>query len=409
MQRKRIYLFNPDHDLALASGKEHYMAPASARQMAADLALLPAWYAEGEEACVCSSSVGDAAFLDAAQAPFGVSVPLLSERELADVPEATFLPWGWNPALRRRLLTLGVDAARLPSPERLALFRKASHRSLAVSLLPMLRVDSHFCGESVYLSTLDACRRFVESRKVSLLKAPLSGSGKGLNWCWDLFTPHIEGWCARLLTTQGGVVGEPIYNKVEDFAMEFYADGRGGVAFVGYSLFRTGRSGMYEGNTLLSDVAIRKRLSTYVPVETLTLLQARWEELLARTLAPIAYQGYVGVDMMICCFPEEEGEPRFRIHPCVEINLRMNMGVVAHRLYDRYVHPGSSGLFCVSYHATRGEALRAHKRLFSAYPLKMGDGKICSGYMTLTPVSGKSCYRAWMVITTNICETSVAI
>ena len=49
--------------------------------------------------------------------------------------------------------------------------------------------------------------------------------------------------------------------------------------------------------------------------------------------------------MMICRFPENE-KPFFRIHPCVEINLRMNMGVVARFLYDRYVRSDSTGRFC---------------------------------------------------------------
>ena len=65
---------------------------------------------------------------------------------------------------------------------------------------------------------------------------------------------------------QGGVIAEPIYNKVEDFALEFYSDGAGEVTFAGYSLFRTGKSGMYEGNYLLSNEAIRGKLSQYVPV-----------------------------------------------------------------------------------------------------------------------------------------------
>ena len=68
-----------------------------------------------------------------------------------------------------------------------------------------------------------------------------------------------------------------IYNKVEDFAMEFYSDGIGGVTFEGYSLFHTGKSGMYEGNCLLSNEAIRKQLSQYVPLETLTDLVEPFE------------------------------------------------------------------------------------------------------------------------------------
>ena len=43
---KKLYLFNPENDMALASGSPYYMAPASAKKMASDLGTLPAWYAE---------------------------------------------------------------------------------------------------------------------------------------------------------------------------------------------------------------------------------------------------------------------------------------------------------------------------------------------------------------------------
>lgn len=55
MAKKALYIFNPEHDLALASGETNYMAPASARQMALELALLPMWYA-GEEEMVLAPS-----------------------------------------------------------------------------------------------------------------------------------------------------------------------------------------------------------------------------------------------------------------------------------------------------------------------------------------------------------------
>ena len=42
---KEIYLFNPEHDLALAHGAHNYTAPPFARQLRHDLRLLPAWVA----------------------------------------------------------------------------------------------------------------------------------------------------------------------------------------------------------------------------------------------------------------------------------------------------------------------------------------------------------------------------
>ena len=40
-----VYLFNPEHDLALAHGTHNYTAPPFARQLRHDLRLLPAWLA----------------------------------------------------------------------------------------------------------------------------------------------------------------------------------------------------------------------------------------------------------------------------------------------------------------------------------------------------------------------------
>lgn len=40
-----LYVFNPDADMALGNNEENYMAPATIRRMAEDLALLPVWYA----------------------------------------------------------------------------------------------------------------------------------------------------------------------------------------------------------------------------------------------------------------------------------------------------------------------------------------------------------------------------
>lgn len=396
MTKKALYIFNPEHDLALASGETNYMAPASARRMASELALLPMWYAE-EGSGVLAPSAYNLDYLKQMKEVLDIAVHLITEPELASEPNWDIRPWGWDVALRKRLSVLGVDEALLPSVEQLNGLREYSHRSKAVLLLPELRLNEYFCGESYYLKSPEEWKSFVEGRKECLLKAPLSGSGKGLNWCKGIFTPFISGWCTRVAASQGGVVAEPIYNKVDDFAMEFYSDGAGEVGFVGYSLFHTGKSGMYEGNRLLSNEAIRKQLSQYVPSETLTDLENCLKCRLS-VLVGTVYKGYLGVDMMICRFPENE-KPAFRIHPCVEINLRMNMGVIARFLHDRYVRPGSTGRFVIDYHPSEGEALQEHGRMSATYPLEIREGRVYSGYLPLVPVHKRSGYRAWIWVT----------
>ncbi len=396
MTKKALYIFNPEHDLALASGEANYMAPASARRMASELALLPMWYAE-EGSAVLAPSAYNLDYVKKIQELLGLSVDLITEPELAIEPDLDIRPWGWDVALRKRLSVLGVDEVLLPSMGQLNDLREYSHRSKAVALLPELQLNEYFCGESYYLKTPEEWKRFVEGRKECLLKAPLSGSGKGLNWCKGIFTSFISGWCTRVAASQGGVIAEPIYNKVEDFAMEFYSDGAGELTFVGYSLFHTGKSGMYEGNCLLSNEAIRKKLAQYIPLEALMDLENCLKYRLSALVGTV-YKGYLGVDMMICRFPENE-KPVFRIHPCVEINLRMNMGVIARFLHDRYVRPGSTGRFVIDYHPSEGEALQEHERMSATYPLESREGRVYSGYLPLVPVHKRSCYRAWIWVT----------
>ena len=124
-------------------------------------------------------------------------------------------------------------------------------------------------------------------------------------------------------------MAEPIYNKVCDFAMEFCADEEGRVAFAGYSFFETDAFGNYKANLLVSDAEIERRLGAYVSLGTLHGVRSRLLTVLPDWLGG-HYAGYLGVDMMIC----HEGD--YRIHPCVEINLRMNMGVLARLFFDRF-------------------------------------------------------------------------
>ena len=83
----KLYVFNPDTDMALASNEENYMAPASARRMAQDLALLPVWYAQPGSA-VLATSAYNADYLQKMKSMFPLSVQLVTEPELPDYAES---------------------------------------------------------------------------------------------------------------------------------------------------------------------------------------------------------------------------------------------------------------------------------------------------------------------------------
>ena len=85
--------------------------------------------------------------------------------------------------------------------------------------------------------------------------------------------------------------------------------------FLGYSVFHAAENGAYGYNIVES----QERLVQRIDVDH-TLLHALIDYHKIH-LALTAYRGPVGIDML----KTSDGS----IHPCIEINLRMNMGILA--------------------------------------------------------------------------------
>lgn len=382
---KKLYLFNPENDMALAYGGPYYMPPTNACKMANDLAALAMWYAsDGSDVMIPDAC--QAAWMDM-HCPISLQVNAVVD-SLSGYDKV--VPWGWSASLIHRLATKGLDTGICPSSDQMDRIRLLSSRGTAVDVLNGLSLAGCI-GQSERLHSLQMCMDFVAGYPKVLLKAPWSGSGKGIqSFTGEIDTP-MQGWVSRLLRTQGYVVGEPFYDKVVDFAMEFISEG-GEVRFAGYSLFETDVRGIYKENILASDEEIERRLSVYVPVKVLMQVRQELETHLS-TVISTDYEGYLGVDMMICRVPEG-----YVVHPCVEINLRMNMGVVSRLLYDRFVYPGATGRYVVEFYPNPGEALNAHQLIQSRYPLMIEDNRIKQGYLSLTPVFESSAYQAYIVV-----------
>lgn len=393
MIMQEVYLFNPDNDLALANGDENYMPPLSARKMADDLSLLPVWYAS-TGAFIMSKENVDEVWLNNLKNTFSLSFQIIREEEIASFSSTKLFPWGWNATLIKHARLLGFSDEYLPGKERMENIRELSHRSQAAKLLKELTDSSVFCGSSEILTTDKAVREFVERYPRVLLKAPWSGSGKGLRPGKGEYTSHIEGWSRRIIKYQRCVIGEPFMEKVEDFAMEFFCDEIGRVSFVGYSFFETDVRGAYKGNLLASDKNIEAHLAKYVSKSDLLILRKLLEEKLTQ-LFDGKYQGYLGVDMMVCHFSES---PIYRIHPCVEINLRMNMGLFSRLFHDRFVQPHREGHFEVEYFKSPALLLEDHLRKLVELPLVIEKGRILSGYLSLNPIDSETNYRASIVV-----------
>ncbi|HBB07577.1 MAG TPA: hypothetical protein DCZ73_07435, partial [Bacteroides sp.] len=99
-----LYLFNPDNDLALGNNSPYYQPPASARQMAADLAVLPAWVAPCGESMVAVSGKESAEVWTRGRGP-APSIRWVTLDEGVASCHA-IRPWGWNAALVQALKRL---------------------------------------------------------------------------------------------------------------------------------------------------------------------------------------------------------------------------------------------------------------------------------------------------------------
>lgn len=295
-------LFNPWNDLALASNDPHYTPPASAIQMAEDLA--------------------DLSFL------------------WADLSDIRILPWGWSPLLVSLLREAGVADENLPTVTQMAEYRAFASRQTAVRLLRNLKEmwldawrEGWMIGESCWCRAEQEVRSVHLAYGASMLKAPWSGSGRGVHPTTVRLSDKDVAWIRRTLHRQGGVEVEPLYyNKVLDFAMEFWAEA-GRVRYEGLSLFTTTAGGVYSGNLVASEQEKQRRLAQYIPLNRLLTLRERLLKLLGRAHIPSWYTGPFGIDMMVVArTPSSIDSCSYSIHPLVEINFRMTMGWLALQL-----------------------------------------------------------------------------
>lgn len=338
-----LHIFCPWHEEALAAASPHFTPTRAARQMADSLCTLPGWWA----------APGDVVWMP--------DMPLTFDREKC--PGVTFTPrpdftrithidaWGWSAALRQRLMRAGCPERLLPSEEHLQKVRMLSSRHSSTQLLGRLQAEgvgtdfrSWWCE-----SEQEVLQVITEHGGTFMAKAPWSGSGRGV-FRFDADTLAAHQRIRSILRKQGGIELQPFYERVADVAMEFrFTDGA--AEFVGLSLFTTNEAGAYTGSVVADDSVLQGMFcataemfvhgSSEEIIRSLATIRTALERLLPEVLPSI--EGYVGVDMMLVLLPGGS----IALHPCVEINLRRTMGLVAILMRRHLPRHCREGRFCV--------------------------------------------------------------
>lgn len=328
----KIHIFNPEHDLALASNLRQFTAPHAGRQLRSDLAFIPAiWADEGDLVLVDD--------IDNARDKvrhLGVNladkVEFITKQQLQHMLKSEFVdsvqPWGWDLSLKGELERMDLAEIMLPTDDNLDKIRMLSSREW---------VAGHLQRGVEYVSEANRVKELVKKWGKAVVKAPWSSSGRGVKYVsaeefrqGEEYT-SFERWVKNIIFRQGGVTVEPYFNKVKDFGMEFEArDGK--VIYRGLSLFDTIKNA-YSGNILASEDEKIEMMAAYIDKAQLESIRQHIVDVMESVLKNV-YSGPFGVDMMICSKGENEmysetTKTGYGVVSCIELNLRRTMGHVA--------------------------------------------------------------------------------
>lgn len=365
----KLLLFNPENDIALASDLTHFTPPKAAIAMRSAGAALPLWYGDAGDKLLAYGI--NAAWLDYVEKRFDTGVGL-SDHSMTDGLQPS--PWGWSKATRESFVREGFAPDALPDDNTLDRWRRLSHRRTAAtlcrSITPMLGFE--IAPPAAEFSDTATLMSYLSLQPDSIIKSPWSSSGRGLIDTRHLSCAEILRRCEGIIRRQGSVTVEKAYDRVADLAMLFTcADGE--CRFTGYSLFKTDAAGNYTGNILADDSRLLETAGRLYPSDRLTEVRDALCSAITREIAHI-YSGPLGVDMLIA--RREDGS--LLLDATVEVNLRMTMGFVAHRISEKYLAEGSEGTYSVI----------PAKNNPANDTMKVEDRKMISGRIDLTPPGG---------------------
>ena len=313
-----VYLFNPEHDLALAHGAHNYTAPPFARQLRHDLRLLPSWVAPAGSFI----AVPDDAPIDEDRGwlhDHHLDITPVPISQIADLGDCRIHPWGWDAALRYQLLQSGISPEYLPTDEQLDWIRRLSHRRVTIAVHQAL--GEAFSPCPVELSTVQDVTAFAVQHPGCYLKMPWSGSGKGIYRVIDPTADnHVPRWIEGALRRQ-------------DFAIECECHD-GTTVLTGYSVFDSDFHSQFgTGRVAPKEELHQFLLNQYPDLDTVAEKVLKALDII---VAP-HYDGPVGIDMML--YRDDKGITA--LNPCVEINLRMTMGMVTAAMGQMHTLRGS--------------------------------------------------------------------
>ena len=212
----RIYIFNPEHDMSLASGLVNFTPPRAGRLLRHDLSFLPAVWAKQDDAVLVDEV--DYAWEQYKSTGLSKQCNFIACNDLSRMASVgmglEFEPWGWDLPVREQLVKCNVSTSSLPDNDYLNTIKRMSHRGWsATNLLPELTKTRNTIGEAKICHNWEELKRFLSTYHRIVVKSPWSCSGRGVRYIEDNMPKQLEGWFNNVIKQQGCVLMEPYYNK----------------------------------------------------------------------------------------------------------------------------------------------------------------------------------------------------
>lgn len=398
-----IHYFNPGHEAAVLNASRYYQPPRRVAKMQEDLALLPAWYASQGDYVFTGQEIQSEALKDNSVELWGISPQSIHYFETLDkryglrlrIPEwkEIYRFLGSRFAAQKALAALmdaipDIDKTILPQ------FYSCLEDIEDIVNPPVPLEGESGAAQPNTLPRQNATFRGSGGRESSfLIKSPCSSSGRGLLWLPAGKLRRSEKQIiGGMLKKQLQVSVEKVLDKRLDFSMHFEIAREKEPRFIGYSVFRTNAKGAYESSLLAGRETLEKQITDLVNKDLLQKTKETLTGVLQAMYAP-HYEGNLGVDMLAYACGTQ-----IRLHPCVEINMRKSMGYLAIRLFENHISPISRGRLFVEYHKSSLMLNQKHAAMQKQYPLQTENGRICSGYLNLCPVTETTNYLVYVTV-----------
>ncbi|MCW3785463.1 hypothetical protein [Plebeiibacterium sediminum] len=397
-----IYIYNPTSEMALANGTVSYMPPKNLQTFEKDLAFVPSFFAEDDDIIIMDAKP-DPDFIKMWQDMGLPKLKYLNFSEIKDVITFNHLrPWSWNQTVHHKFKTIlpncSDDFKLSPNytwnnEHKFFFSRNSANR---VQKYISEKVVNHHAVNipcpAININSVEEMQEWLKNYSKAIIKMPWSSSGRGIHIIDDESGKNINyDWIKGAIKQQGFVTAEPLLNKIFDFSFQLNIKRNGAIECLGYSYFLNDSKGHFIGGNINwphKEDDISEFLNSSTLQEATQLLITG-----LKTIEPHKFhEGPIGVDAIVFM----DNNNTYKIHPCLDINWRYNMGLINIRL-PRFVHKEAKGKWLVGSFKP-GEWNQFIQKSKEANPLALVNNKIKSGFINMTPPNENARFGVWMEI-----------